>query len=194
MFDRFYLLKIKLLHIKPQIWRKFVVPASISLERLHDVIQVVMGWQDSHLHEFTINEQRYTEYPEYEEDGLCCAEFRLGQLIKRKRTKFYYVYDFGDFWEHELVVEETRFDVSTLRNEVECLDGKRACPPEDVGGIGGFERMCQILKNPIHEEYDEYMHWTGGYDRENFDQNHVNLELLKYMRWSRDRALGWEME
>ena len=77
MNERLYLLKIRLLEIEPEIWRRFVVPADITLDRLHDVIQIVMGWTDSHLHEFTIGKKRYTEYPESKEDGLECGRYRL---------------------------------------------------------------------------------------------------------------------
>ncbi len=88
MSERFYLLKIELLDIEPPIWRRFVVPGSITLDRLHDVIQIVMGWQDSHLHEFAIGKKRYTEYPEYNDDGLPCGKFRLVDLIKQKGGPF----------------------------------------------------------------------------------------------------------
>ena len=96
MNERFYMIKIQLLDIEPAIWRRFVVPASITLDRLHDVIQIVMGWTDSHLHEFTIGKKRYTEYPESKEDGLICGKYRLGDLIKQKGRAFTYLYDFGD--------------------------------------------------------------------------------------------------
>jgi hypothetical protein len=88
MNERVLLLKIRLLEIEPEIWRRFVVPAGISLDRVHDVIQIVMGWTDSHLHEFTIGKKRYTEYPESKEDGLECGRYRLGDLIKQKGRTF----------------------------------------------------------------------------------------------------------
>jgi len=114
MNERFYLLKIQLLDIEPAIWRRFVVPASI------DVIQIVMGWTDSHLHEFTIGNKRYTEYPESKEDGLVCGRYRLGDLIKQKGRTFSYLYDFGDSWEHEIVLEESRYFNPELRTELAC--------------------------------------------------------------------------
>ena len=84
MTDRYYLLKIYLLNIEPEIWRRFVVPAKITLDRLHDVIQVVMGWKDYHLHEFKVGKKRYPEYPESKQDGFECGKYRLGDLIKQK--------------------------------------------------------------------------------------------------------------
>jgi hypothetical protein len=192
MNERFYLLKIQLLDIEPAIWRRFVVPASITLDRLHDVIQIIMGWTDSHLHEFTIGNKRYTEYPESKEDGLVCGRYRLGDLIKQKGRTFRYLYDFGDSWEHELVLEESRYFNPELRTELACLECERACPPEDVGGIPGYFEFCNALKDPSHEEHESYMEWSGGdFDSERFDLELVNWELMKYLRWSRDRVQNW---
>ncbi len=192
MNERFYLLKIQLLDIEPPIWRRFVVPASITLDRLHDVIQIVMGWTDSHLYEFTIGNKRYTEYPESKEDGLVCGRYRIGDLIKQKGRTFRYLYDFGDSWEHELVLEESRYFNPDLRTELACLDGERSCPPEDVGGVPGYFEFCNALKDPSHEEHESYMEWSGGdFDSEWFDPESINWELMKYLRWSRDRYQNW---
>ena len=192
MIERFYLLKIQLLGIEPAIWRRFVVPAGITLDRLHDVIQIVMGWTDSHLHEFAIGSKRYTEYPESKEDGLACGRYRLGDLIKQKGRIFGYQYDFGDSWEHELVLEESRYFNPELRTELACLDGQRACPPEDVGGVPGYFEFLNELKGPNHEEHESYSEWSGGnFDSERFDPESINWELMKYFRWSRDRYQNW---
>jgi hypothetical protein len=192
MNKRFYLLKIQLLDIEPAIWRRFVVPADITLDRLHDVIQIVMGWTDSHLHEFTIGKKLYTEYPESKEDGLICGKYRLGDLIKQKGRTFRYLYDFGDSWEHELVLEESRYFNPELEMELFCLEGERACPPEDVGGVLSYFEFCKALKDSNHEEHESYMEWSGGdFDSEQFDSDLVNWELMKYLRWSRDRYLNW---
>jgi hypothetical protein len=192
MNERLYLLKIRVVYIEPEIWRRFVVPAGITLDRLHDVIQIVMGWTDSHLYEFTIGKKRYTEYPESKDDGLECGRYRLGDLIKQKGRTFGYLYDFGDSWEHELIIEESRYFIPELSTEIVCLDGARACPPEDVGGVPGYFEFCKALKDPNHEEHKSYMKWSGGdYDSEKFDSDKVNWELIKYVRWSRDRYQDW---
>ncbi len=193
MKERFYLLEIELIDIEPAIWRRFVVPANITLDRLHDVIQIVMGWTDSHLHEFVISKKRYTEYPESKEDGLECGKYRLGDLIKQKGREFFYHYDFGDGWEHRLVLEENRYPVSTSEPELICMDGERACPPEDVGGVPGYFEFCKALQDPTHEDHESYMDWSGGnFDSEQFDSDSVNWELMKYLRWSRNRYQNWE--
>jgi hypothetical protein len=192
MNERFYLLKIQLLGVEPAVWRRFVVPSSITLDRLHDIVQIVMGWTDSHLHEFTIGKKRYTEYPESKEDGLVCGRYRLGDLIKQKGRTFRYLYDFGDSWEHELVLEESRYFNPGLRTKLACFEGERACPPEDVGGIPGYFEFCNALKDPGHGEHESYMEWSGGdFDSEQFDSESVNWELMKYLRWSRDRYQNW---
>jgi len=192
MNERFYLLHIRLLDIEPEIWRRFVVPASISLDRLHDVIQIVMGWTDSHLYEFSIGRKRYTEFPEFKEDGLECGRYKLVDLIKQKGRTFRYLYDFGDSWLHELTLEDSRYFEPGKETELICLEGHRACPPEDVGSVPGYFEFCKVLKDPGHEEHATYMSWSGGdYDSELFNVTAVNEELLKYVRWSRNRCQDW---
>lgn len=192
MNERFYLIKIQLLGIEPMIWRRFVVPSSITLDRLHDVIQIVMGWTDSHLHEFIIGKKHYTEYPDSKEDGLECGKYRLGNLIKQQGRTFTYLYDFGDGWEHELTLDQNRYFNPLLDLGLSCIAGERACPPEDVGGVFAYDEFCKALKDPKHPEHETNMEWTGGhFDSEKFDTELVNLELMKYLRWSRARSLDW---
>lgn len=192
MEGRFFLLNIQLIELEPAIWRDVVVPANITLDRLHDVIQIVMGWTDSHLHEFIIGKKRYTEHPQSKEDGLVDERYRLGDLIKQKGRSFDYLYDFGDHWQHRLVLLENRAIPPEYGEPVLCLAGERACPPEDVGGVGGFMEFCHALYDPSHEEHLSYKEWSGGnYDCEHFDIDAVNWELMKYLRWSRDRSHSW---
>ena len=199
MNERLYLLKISLREIEPEIWRRFVVPSSITLDRLHDIIQIVMGWTDRHLHKFTIGKKRYTEYPELKEDGAEDKKYYLGDLMKQKGRTFSYLYDFGDSWEHEIILEDSRYFNPKIQSQVECLEGARACPPEDVGSVPGYYEFCKALKDPKHEEHDSYKGWfagfpcyDGSFDSEKFDIEKVNDELMKYLRWSRDRYRFWE--
>jgi len=193
MNERSYLMEIQLVDIEPAIWRRFVVPASITLDRLHDVIQIVMGWTDSHLHEFTIGKKSYTEFPESKEEGLECGKYRLGDLIKQKGRTFRYLYDFGDGWDHQVSLVNSRYFNPEQQVELICLEGERACPPEDVGGVPGYDEFCKALKDPNHEEHESYMEWSGGnYDNERFETDVINWELMKYLRWSRDRYQSWE--
>ncbi|WP_289995201.1 plasmid pRiA4b ORF-3 family protein [Photorhabdus laumondii] len=204
MNEKFYQLKITLTDSKPAIWRRFVVPASISFDRLHDVIQIVMGWQDSHLHEFRIGKLRLTEMPESPSDSKEEDLYRLIDLIKQKGRSFTYLYDFGDGWEHEIILENSQYPANDLPLPFYCLDGARACPFEDTGGIDGYENLIAILNDPDHEEYAETRQWISElleldedeyFDFEQFPMNNINAFLALYYRWSRDRYhLLWDWE
>lgn len=154
-----------------------------------------MGWHDAHLHEFQIKGKKYTEHPEMPDDGKIDGLFRLGDLVKGKGTVFHYLYDFGDDWLHEITLEKTTQVRSPDELLVECLAGEGACPPEDVGGLPGFEEFCQAMKSRRGPQYREYRDWLGrDYSPEEFDLAQVNHELLTYLRWSRPRPLFWDSE
>ncbi len=190
-----YVIKISLLDTKPSIWRRFCVPGGITLDRLHDVIQIVMGWQECHLHCFEIDGQRYTESPEDPEvDGQEEAGFKLSDLVSRAKAKFAYKYDFGDGWRHELAVESIGQVPKGHRACIGCMDGKRSCPPEDVGGIDGYAEFLAALCDPNHSEHDSYKEWCGaGFDPKAFDSELTNVELGKYARWSRPRQVDQQL-
>ena len=199
MNDRRYLLKIRLLDIKPEIYRNFVVPANITLDRLHDVLQIVMGWKDAHLHGFTIGMKSYTEDPESEEDGAQEGMFRLVDLLEEEGRTFGYLYDFGDCWQHEITILSNRHVDPDSQSRLECVEGAGACPPEDVGGVPGYFEFCQALRDPKHEEHERYKSWYASFpwydtifDSERYDIEKVNSELLKYLRWSRERSKSWD--
>jgi len=189
MSERFYLLKIQLLDIEPSIWRRFAVPASITLDRLHDVIQIVMGWQDYHLHMFHIGGRQFTEAMEDADfEGEDESVFRLCDFVRNEKQRFRYEYDFGDDWQHELVLEKVQTVPEGYALVLKCLAGKRACPPEDVGGPDGYAEFLEAISNPKHPEHKEYLRWSGGKFKPNFfDTGRVNFELAKYTRWSRPR-------
>lgn len=190
--DRLFLLNIRLLELEPEIWRRFVVPGDITLDRLHDVIQIVMGWQDYHLHVFTIGKKRYTERPESRGEGSEECRYRLSDLIRQKGRTFGYLYDFGDEWAHEITIEDSRYFDPHADMELVCIDGRRACPPEDVGGVHGYMEFCHAMIDPGHEEHQSYREWYGGeFDSEAFELDEVNFELMKFVRWSRNRLLPW---
>ena len=191
--EELYTLKISLSGIEPEIWRRFVVPADITLDRLHDVIQIVMGWEDYHLHQFTISGKRYTEYIESPEDGKDDGRYRLGNLVKRKGLSFEYAYDFGDNWVDNVTLEDVSYMLSAHDEPVRLLAGKRACPPEDVGGVGGYAEYCEAMKHTKHPRHNEYFQWRGPYDPEEIDLDKRNLKLLWYLRWSRPRLMMWDV-
>ncbi len=189
-----YALKVALADIEPEIWRRFVVPSDITLDRLHDVIQIVMGWTDSHLHQFTIGGKKYTEYRESQEDGKEDGLYRVGNLVKCKGTSFAYLYDFGDSWQHHIILEDTNYSLGTQDEPILFLGGERACPPEDVGGANGYFEFCKVMRNSRHPDHRRSIEWYGKkYDPERFDGYWIKRDLLKYFRWSRYRFTQWDI-
>ena len=179
-----YQLKISLNHIRPQIWRRILVPGIMPLGQLHDVIQVVMGWQNYHLHQFVIDGQLYGDASlneEHEQSFLEEWNVRLKQVADKAGCRFKYGYDFGDNWEHTVLVEKILPPDPKMRHPV-CLEGERACPPEDVGGPPGYARFLQAIRHPRDEEHESYLEWVGGEFRsEAFDVQAVN-RLLRNLK------------
>ncbi len=155
-----YQLKITLSDSKPPIWRRVLVSGHTTLSTLHRIIQMVMGWNDYHLHEFEIAGQRYTD-PMVDIEGDKNEAFvRLKQLIPHEKTKFRYIYDFGDGWLHEILVEKILPpDPEKERKLPLCLKGKRACPPEDVGGINGYYDFLEAIQDPNHPDHKHLSNW-----------------------------------
>jgi hypothetical protein len=182
-----YQLKITLKGIKPPIWRRVLVPATATLNDLHAIVQVAMGWDDSHLHQFEIGKQRYSVRAGDEfDDGIDETRTRLDEVI-RPRMKFVYEYDFGDDWIHEIIVEKKLDDDE--RVGAFCTGGERACPPEDSGGIWGYEEKLEILADPKREDYQELLDWIGPeFDPEAFDVEVVNKQLVKIAVPKKKRA------
>ena len=201
MTERRYLLKISLMHIEPEIWRRAIVPGSITLDRLHDVIQIIMGWQDCHLHQFTIGNKNYSDDPEIKAAGLDEERFRLVDLVRQKGRKFKYLYDFGDCWFHEITIEDSDIAAPEIAEPVYCVTGARSCPPEDVGSDAGYYEFCKVMADPGNPQHSSYMDWLThfssdsldmDFDPDFFSSDQVNVELRKFMRWSRNRSLSWE--
>lgn len=172
-------LKIELAWIEPPVWRRVVVPATITLGKLHQVIQAAMGWTNSHLHEFEIAECRFgLPDPDWPDDTVSEKRVTLAGALSGKKT-FRYVYDFGDDWEHRIKVEKVLPPDDSLRYPI-CLDGANACPPEDVGGAPGYEDLRQALADPDHPERDDMLIWLGGeFDPAAFDLAKANQRLQR---------------
>ena len=175
-----YQIKVTLIDSKPPIWRRMIIPDNITLYQLHKILQTVMGWMNSHLHHFIINEEFYGSSEDDEFGDMRTkneSRYKLNQLVTRAGFKFRYEYDFGDSWLHDLVVEKILPAEKGAAYPV-CIAGKRACPPEDVGGIWGYEDFLKTISNPKHSEHAEMMEWVGGdFDPEHFNLNAVNAGL-----------------
>ena len=182
-------LKVTLEGIEPTVWRRLQVPGDATLGWLHAVIQVAMGWRNSHLHQFVVGERRYSDpsfdLDEYEERSRTLDEnaATLLDIPPRSRRSFRYAYDFGDGWAHQIVVERILDPDPAAAGLAQCLDGARACPPEDCGGVGGYADLLEIIRNPKHKEYRSMMEWLGGtFDPEAFDRHKVNRHLRR-LQW-----------
>lgn len=174
---RVYQLKVTLRDIRPPIWRRIQVTSETDLDDLHWILQTVMGWYGGHLHEFDVFGTPYGDPLLSEGDVMDEASVTLGQLITGEKEKFHYLYDFGDSWEHEILIEKILpFDKGT--SYPVCVTGKRACPPEDCGGAPGYEELLEILSDPSHPEHEDRFDWLpGDFDSEKFDVESVNKRL-----------------
>ena len=171
-------LEVSLREVEPRVWRRIVVPESISLRHLHEVLQVAMGWENAHLYLFAIGDADYGDVEDMDELGDVAT--KLADLVAPGVT-FRYDYDFGDGWEHDVRVLRT-----TTADGPHCLDGARGCPPEDCGGPPGYERLLEVLADPAHPEHDELAGWMGRpVDAEAFDREAVDAALRSLPRRGR---------
>ncbi len=172
-----YQLKVTLAGIRPPIWRRVLVESGITLESFHHVLQAVMGWTDSHMHEFRTLARRVglprqvEAIPGNEEHHTL-----LGEILRRPKDRIVYEYDFGDGWEHEVLLEGIEDPAARARARYPwIMDGRRACPPDDVGGTPGYDRFLRIIADPGHPEHEEMREWCGGsFDPDAFDVQALN--------------------
>lgn len=173
-----YQLKITLANISPPIWRRVLVPANFTLADLHKLIQASFEWAGYHLHMFDVGGIQFGEPSDddfYEVQDE--RKIRLNQIVSTEKFKFRYTYDFGDNWEHTILVEKI-LPVDPAQIYPICIKGKRATPPEDVGGPWGYADFLETLSDPESEEYEEMMEWAGDdFDPEYFDLDEINAHI-----------------
>ena len=184
-YNQVYQFKITLEGIRPPIWRRIQVPETYTFLDLHVAIQDAMGWSDYHLHLFEVGdpstgmkieigipEKEFGEYGETLQE----RNKKIADYFSMENRTADYVYDFGDNWEHKIQLEKILPREKNVNYPV-CIKGKRACPPEDCGGIWGYEELLEIIKNPEHEEHEEMLEWLGGeFDPEDFDVEEVSFD------------------
>lgn len=182
MTNKIYQIQIALKGFKPKIWRRILIQPDLLLADFHKVIQTTMGWTNSHLHQFIKGRTFYTVKMQDDDlwdemDNVDYKKMKISDLLKKEKDKIVYEYDFGDSWEHDIVLEKILpFDKNTKYPI--CLSGENNCPPEDCGGVWGYADMLEILKDPNHEEYESYIEWLGGkFDPKYFDKDEVNKLL-----------------
>ena len=176
--QQLFQLKVTLRGARPPIWRRFEVPADVTLYELHRILQIVMGWTDSHLHQFRRGKTLYGQSDR--EFGVRCQnekKVRLQDVLRKAKDRMIYEYDFGDGWEHDLVREGIASPSAQVRYP-RVLAGKGACPPEDVGGIWGYGEFLQAIRDPKHPEHEDMVGWCGGgFDPDAFDADALNRIL-----------------
>ncbi len=173
-------LKIVVKDSKPPIWRRFLVPESITFHKLHQIIQIVMGWENYHLYEFSAKGLSIQKPDEDTwEEVTDSRKIRLGDVVKAEKFRFYYMYDFGDGWEHSVIVEKI-LEAGNLQLPL-CIAGKMACPAEDSGGIWGYQELLEIKRDKNHPRYRELIvNWLGeDFDPEKLDIDSMNRKLNK---------------
>jgi len=176
-------LHIELRGTNPKVWRRVLVPETITLAKLHAVIQAVFGWSGGHLHEFNVGDERFgTPDPEYDPPGSVRSErtTRLASALGSART-MNYVYDFGDNWQHRIKVERT----VTLDPHLDlplCVAGANATPPDDCGGVYGYHDFVAAVSDPTHPEHAEMSEWIGRpWDPTAFDVDSANFRLKNFL-------------
>jgi len=174
---RLYQFKVILRDISPQIWRRIQVCEDYTLHQLHRVLQIAVGWENYHLYEFRIDRAKYREpHPENERKIRDAKKAKLRQVLSGVGTELEYVYDFGDDWYHDLVLESILLpspDVLYPR----CVNGERSGPPEDAGGPWGYQEYLKAMADPDHERHEDMMNWRGPFDPGKFSEDAVNLKL-----------------
>lgn len=164
-----YQLKVTLKGASPPIWRRLLVPGETRLSRLHRILQTAMGWQDYHLHAFITRGSRVGSE----------AQLTVARLLPFGKLRLRYDYDFGDGWEHDIVVEKL-LEPEEGAQYPRCIAGRGACPPEDVGGVWGYAEFLQAIGDPRHENHEDLLEWVGGaFDPKAFDADKVNVALRK---------------
>ena len=172
-------LHIALQYTEPLVWRRVLVPPELTLSRLHQTIQIAMGWTNSHMHEFRAGKKIYGA-PDEDHDPFGItrrADERhvlVRELLPRIRSRAFYTYDFGDSWEHEISLEKLQArDPATIYPL--CIGGEMACPPEDCGGISGYYHLVEAMRDPQHPEHEEMVESMGEvYDPVGFTIEQVN--------------------
>lgn len=181
-YNQVYQFKIALEGIRPPVWRRIQVPETYTFWDLHLAIQDVMGWEDYHLHEFEIIDpstgaKMSIGVPDEEFGRKILSERKqeISQYFSMKNKSAEYLYDFGDNWEHKILLEKILPREEGTAYPV-CVKGKRACPPEDCGSLGGYESILEALENPEDEENEELLDWVGeDFDPEHFDAKEVDF-------------------
>jgi hypothetical protein len=180
---RVYQLLIELDEVEPRVWRRLWVPDTLTMAKLDRVIQAAMGWTNSHLHEFEVDGKRYgipDEEGVHDTPTLDDRRHKVGAVLGDAVSRLRYTYDFGDNWRHTVTVEDRLLPDESFNTWPLCIAGQNACPPEDVGGVGGYNDFLEAISDPSHDEHAAMWQWSGGpFDPAGFDVNATNAALRR---------------
>ena len=154
--ENLFSLKVTLRGVRPPIWRRLMILGSMTLAGFHEAIQAAMGWEGSHLHTFEIGGRYYGD-PDSVDDVINEEQLTMNTVVKSGGRRFNYTYDFGDNWQHEIVIEGKKPPVDG-RGYPACIAGKRNCPPEDCGGRWGYQELVAVLADPEHQKYQNWIY------------------------------------
>ncbi len=178
-------LKIQLKNVtNPPVWRQIIIPDNYTFHQLHQLIQLIFGWENYHLYQFS--PKGYGSHPtitipskeDWEKPDMNALKTKLNKVFIKEKQIFSYIYDFGDDWIHQITVEKILPD--EIKKPV-CLSGKGACPPEDCGGPWGYENLKVILADPNHEEHLEMKEWLGLEEDEAWDSSDFELDEINHI-------------
>jgi hypothetical protein len=167
------------MHTDPPAWRRLLVPGGLRMDKLSKILQITMGWNNSHLHVFLVGELSHGMHADdYPEDEIDETEVTIHSALLSQR-RVVYEYDFGDGWEHDIAIESATRQPFGLKFAV-CIDGQHACPPDDIGGPGGYRNFLAVVADPAHKEHQSYVEWYGSeFDPFEFDLGVINAELQR---------------
>jgi hypothetical protein len=182
-----YAIKVTLLGTSPPVWRRILVDRDMTLRNLHLTLQTVMGWENSHLHQFV--------FPKWNRDSqhgsgtkiVNESRARVGDVIGTAGERLLYEYDFGDGWQHELLLEEVLLGDESFQQM--CVAGERCCPPEDCGGPQGFAELLEAMADANHPDHEDICAWLGDFAPESFSKEEINRRLRRRKHGTR-RAAG----
>jgi hypothetical protein len=171
-------IKVKLLGVsKPPVWRQLQLRADTRLDQLHEILQAALGWENYHMHVFSLGDEEFG-VPDPELGFSDERKVTLGELTDIG-TRFRYTYDFGDDWQHEILVEDL-LDLDPETHYPILIAAKGACPPEDCGSAWGYANLKEILADPTHDEHQDMLEWLGLDDASEFDPNAVPTQNTNY--------------
>ncbi len=171
--------RVALRWVEPIVWRRLTVPSETKLPRFNRMLEAVMGWEGYHLHMFEVGVLRFGPPDEDDSQRIDERKITIDQTLPRVDSALCWAYDFGDSWQHDVTVESIDEPVADVRYPI-CTDGAHACPPEDCGGVSGYDELRLVLADPDHPEHGHLADWVpDGFDSEGLDLVAANQRLRR---------------